>query len=885
MDIEAGESLVERIKPLARGTNRSGVVGEIGSFGGLIRLNDIKYIDENGRENHYRDPVLVQGTDGVGTKLKIAEAMNIWDTIGIDLVAMCVNDVLCNGAEPIAFLDYIACGSLDVPTAAMIVKGISVACRESNCALIGGETAEMPSMYQKGKYDLAGYCVGLVENEKILPKMSEIHAGDIVIGIRSSGIHSNGFSLVNKILEENGYKLTDTAPFSEEGRSFGRELLTPTKLYVSEVLPLVRKGYVKALAHITGGGLLENIPRVLPDDLSVQLDAVTWKLPKVFGWLAAKGNVNENEMLRTLNCGIGMILILPRNNVDWESIPDAKLIGSVIKREPNSPQVAVRNFKEALDKEASQWIDTNSIVSICYKDSGVDITAGNELVDNIKPHAKSTNRKGVLGSLGSFGGLFKLSELEQKYSDPVLVLGTDGVGTKLKIAQQIEKHDTIGIDLVAMCNNDILCNGAEPLTFLDYYACGKLDVNVATSVISGIAEGCKQSGSALLGGETAEMPGMYAPNVYDLAGFSLGIAEYSKILPKKDSIEVGDIIIGFPSNQVHSNGFSLIHKLLELTGYKWNDAAPFSACNKTFGEEFLTPTKIYVQQILPAIQTGQVKALAHITGGGLWENIPRVLPYNLTAELDAKRINISPVFGWLSSCGNIDKLELLKTFNCGVGMVLIASKQHELDLLKILYGTRASVIGKIIPTKPGGHQVIVRHFATCVERVERLLTQPKKRVGVLISGSGSNLQALIDATRNTAIGMCSEVVFVLSNKAGVFGLERAAKANVPFSIISNKDFATREEFDNAMHDELIKHGVEIVCLAGFMRIVTAGFVNKWKGRLLNIHPSLLPKYKGIRAQKDALESGDKESGCTVHFVDENVDTGENNIYKIEFDLI
>lgn len=499
MDIEAGDSLVQRIRPLARGTNRNGVIGEVGSFGGLFRLNEVKYINQKGEEVNYKDPVLVQGTDGVGTKLKIAEAMNVWDTIGIDLVAMCVNDVLCNGAEPLAFLDYIACGHLDVPVAAMIVKGISVACRESNCALLGGETAEMPTMYERGKYDLAGYCVGVVELDAILPKTHDIHVGDIVVALPSSGIHSNGFSLVNKILEESGTKLTDPAPFSDSDRTFGREFLIPTKLYQADVLPLLQKGNVKALAHITGGGLLENIPRILPPSLGVQLDAVTWKIPPVFGWLAAKGNVTDQEMLRTFNCGIGMILILPRGEIGWEQIPDAKLIGNVTLRDGDAPQVQVRNFASSIGKISEPWRQGKPAEPISYKDSGVDIVAGDSLVQNIKPLAKSTHRDGTLGSIGGFGGLFRLHDLKKSYQDPVLVLGTDGVGTKLKIAQQTRKHDTVGVDLVAMCANDILCNGGEPLTFLDYFACGKLHVGDATAVISGIADGCRQSGSVLLG--------------------------------------------------------------------------------------------------------------------------------------------------------------------------------------------------------------------------------------------------------------------------------------------------------------------------------------------------------------------------------------------------
>lgn len=375
------------------------------------------------------------------------------------------------------------------------------------------------------------------------------------------------------------------------------------------------------------------------------------------------------------------------------------------------------------------------------------------------------------------------------------------------------------------------------------------------------------------------MPGMYEPDVYDLAGFALGITEYNQILPKRDDIKVGNIIIGFPSNGVHSNGFSLIHKLMSNNEYGFDSIAPFSAAKKSFGEELLVPTKIYVQQIMPALETGCVKALAHITGGGLWENIPRILPSHLTAELNGKLINFHPIYAWLTSNG-VAKLELMKTFNCGIGMIMIAASADELKLMKVLHGSGASVIGQIIPTKADGHQLIVRHFASCVDRIERLLTVPRKRVGVLISGSGSNLQALIDATRNTAMGMFSEIVHVISNKTGVFGLERAAKENISSTVISNKEFPSREKFDEALNAELVRNNVEIVCLAGFMRILTPSFVQKWRGRLLNIHPSLLPKYKGIHAQKDALESGDTESGCTVHFVDENVDTGAIIVQEI-----
>ncbi|XP_055636379.1 trifunctional purine biosynthetic protein adenosine-3 [Toxorhynchites rutilus septentrionalis] len=875
VDIDAGDALVQRIKPLARGTNRPGVLGGLGGFGGLFRLNEVSYPNEYGENVRYRDPVLVQGTDGVGTKLKIAEAMNHWDTIGIDLVAMCVNDVLCAGAEPIAFLDYIACGKLDVPTAALIVKGISEGCRESNCALLGGETAEMPSMYEHGKYDLAGYCVGVVEHDGILPKMAAIQDGDLLIGLPSSGLHSNGFSLVNKILHNGDHKLTDTAPFSEYGNSFGSELLTPTTLYVRSVLPILRKGNVKALAHITGGGLVENIPRVLPEGLSVEIDATSFIIPPVFGWIASQGNVSDTEMLRTFNCGIGMVLIVDAGDTTWQALKShgGTAIGRIVRqRAATSPRVLVKSFSEAITKVSKPFGTGHSTTSVSYKDSGVDIIAGDDLVSRIKPMAKATARKGCIGGLGGFGGLFRLRDAGN-LENPVLVLGTDGVGTKLKIAQQMNTHNTIGVDLVAMCVNDILCNGADPICFLDYYACGHLDVNVAADVISGISAGCEQSGSALLGGETAEMPGMYKRGSYDLAGFSVGLVEYNQMLPKTDTIVDGDMVIGLPSSGVHSNGFSLVHKIMEHAGVTYNDLAPFSATNKTFGEELLVPTKIYVKEILPLLQLNLVKALAHITGGGLTENIPRVLPDGVAVRIASERLNIPPLFGWLANAGNVPEREMLRTFNCGIGMVLIISREKTSSCLQKLQDTGAMLIGRVVKHTANKQKVQFFDFTNSLNISKHISCLPKKRIAVLISGTGSNLQALIDNSRNSAYGIRGEIVLVISNKSGVYGLERAAKAGIATKVILHKEFPSREQFDAAVSEELERQEIELVCLAGFMRILSEGFVRKWKGRLINIHPALLPKHKGIHAQRQALEAGDSESGCTVHYVDEGVDTG------------
>ncbi len=329
-----------------------------------------------------------------------------------------------------------------------------------------------------------------------------------------------------------------------------------------------------------------------------------------------------------------------------------------------------------------------------YKSSGVDIDAGNDLVERIKSHAKSTARRGADGALGGFGGLFDLKAAG--YEDPILVAANDGVGTKLKIAIETGIHDTVGIDLVAMCVNDLIVQGAEPLFFLDYLATGHLDPTAAEQVIAGIADGCRQANATLIGGETAEMPGMYANNDYDLAGFAVGAAERGALLPRRD-IAQGDAIIGLASSGLHSNGFSLVRKLVSDFGLDYGEPAPF-APTQSLGAALLTPTRIYVRSVLAAMrQTGALKGLAHITGGGFTENIPRILPDDCGADLDLGTIAISPVFAWLSETGNIPAAEMLRTFNCGVGMVVITAAGDATAVVDCLQaeGETASVIGTI----------------------------------------------------------------------------------------------------------------------------------------------------------------------------------------------
>ncbi|MDX2259207.1 MAG: phosphoribosylformylglycinamidine cyclo-ligase [Hyphomicrobiaceae bacterium] len=364
---------------------------------------------------------------------------------------------------------------------------------------------------------------------------------------------------------------------------------------------------------------------------------------------------------------------------------------------------------------------------VTYRDAGVDIDAGNALVAAIKPLVAATHRAGVMGAVGGFGGLFDLARAG--YRDPILVAGTDGVGTKLKIAIETGLHRTIGIDLVAMCVNDLVVQGAEPLFFLDYFATGRLDVATAADVVAGIAQACSEAGCALIGGETAEMPGLYHAGDYDLAGFAVGAVERAHLLPRQD-VEIGDVLIGLPSSGVHSNGYSLVRRLVADAGLAWSAPAPWAG-GETVGESLITPTRLYVKPVLAALRAGgpepgAVKALSHITGGGLSENVPRVLPRGRAARIDLGALPDLPVFGWLAAAGHLDDREMLRTFNCGVGMVLVvaAARADEVTAALVAAGEAPVRLGAIVPPSGETTEAKGQGVAEAVQYVGRLGSRP-----------------------------------------------------------------------------------------------------------------------------------------------------------------
>ncbi|NWW93164.1 PUR2 protein, partial [Rhynochetos jubatus] len=483
----------------------------------------------------------------------------------------------------------------------------------------------------------------------------------------------------------------------------------------------------------------------------------------------------------------------------------------------------------------------------------------------------------VHSELGGFAGFFDLKA--SGYDDPILVSQTKGLGPKLQIAQVCKRHDTVGQDLVAMCVNDILAQGAEPLFFLSYFACGKLDVEVCETIREGIAEACRNAGCAFLGREMAEVTGMYSSGEYDLAGFAVGAVERGQMLLGLQRADEEDVLIGLASSGIHGRGFSIIRKILLMSSLHYSSPVPGSCGDKTLGDVLLTPAKMYSPSLLPVLRSGHVKAFAFIAEEGLLEGISRILPEHVSAVLDALSWKIPEIFCWLYREGNLSEEEMAQTFNCGIGAVLVVQKDLAQHVLKdIRRREEAWVIGKVVaPRHTGGSAIGVENLLealqlsspqhlvnnTVVER-QRQPRKNKAKVAVLISGTGTNLAALIGYAKEP--GSCAQVVLVISNKSGVEELRNAARAGIPTRVIDHKLYGSRSEFDSTIDRVLEEFAVELICLSGFMRILSSPFLRKWKGKILNASPSLFPPIKDGNAHQQALHSGFKVTGCAVHFV-------------------
>ncbi len=516
-----------------------------------------------------------------------------------------------------------------------------------------------------------------------------------------------------------------------------------------------------------------------------------------------------------------------------------------------------------------------------YKQAGVDVALGDAFVEQIKSRVKRLKAQGVVSGIGPFAGLFDFSPTEWK--DPILVGCTDGVGTKLKLAFELDRHDTIGIDLVAMNVNDLIVCGAKPLFFLDYLATAKLDLKTHLSVIDGIIEGCRQSRCALLGGETAEMPGMYGAGEYDLAGFAVGMVDRGRIL-KPDMIKPGDVLIGLPSTGFHSNGYSLVRRTFEdRSRFPLDRKIPGE--DRSLGDVLLTPTRIYVPEVEIALGIPGVKSFAHITGGGITGNLPRAYPDRYGAQIRIDSWPIPPVMKLLQEEARIDNSDMYRTFNMGLGLIAVVDPQVASRLQDAWKksGFVSYVIGRI--TEVPGVEYVRADPDAVVTMPDR---QPypeikiearrnsRLKIAVMGSGRGTNMDALLKASKNGVLD--GEIVCVISNNSRAGILDIARREEIPVYHISSRTHADESDSDRAILEIMNKHGVELICLAGYMKRLSSGFLVACGTPVLNIHPALLPAFGGAgmygeRVHEAVIRSGAKYSGATVHLVDSEYDHG------------
>ncbi|MBN1552785.1 phosphoribosylformylglycinamidine cyclo-ligase [bacterium] len=510
----------------------------------------------------------------------------------------------------------------------------------------------------------------------------------------------------------------------------------------------------------------------------------------------------------------------------------------------------------------------NKHETLDYRKAGVDIDKGDRFVDIIKTLVKQAGLPECGDTIGGFAGLYRLNS--KCTGVPYLVACTDGVGTKLKIAFEMNRHDTIGIDLVAMSINDLLVTGAEPLFFLDYLATSKLDPDIHSEVIKGIIEGCRQSHCALLGGETAEMPGIYASGEYDLAGFAVGLVSSNNLLGSS-RVNIGDRLLGIPSSGLHSNGYSLVRKVFE-NRKKFPLDKPILTMNIPLGNILLEPTRIYFKEIQQLLSLPGLKALAHITGGGITENLPRIIPDSCGTEIVKNGWPVHPIFSAIQNEGNISSSEMFRTFNMGIGLIAIIDPLM-FDNLKSRLETSGSEcydIG-VVTKNPGiSYSVSKRSFP-----VAKTKHGKKYRIAIFGSGRGSNMSSICNAI--DAGKLDAQIGCVISNNSRAFILERAKARQIPSYHISS--FTHPDTLDQRILEILSTHSIDLICLAGYMKKIPSRIIQAYPKRILNIHPALLPAFGGAgmygqRVHQAVIESGAKFSGASVHIVDEQYDQGE-----------
>uniref|UniRef100_A0A8C2Y7U3 Trifunctional purine biosynthetic protein adenosine-3 n=1 Tax=Coturnix japonica TaxID=93934 RepID=A0A8C2Y7U3_COTJA len=497
-------------------------------------------------------------------------------------------------------------------------------------------------------------------------------------------------------------------------------------------------------------------------------------------------------------------------------------------------------------------------------------------VEAVTSDVLSYQSKRSIVNLRGFAGFFDLKA--SGYDDPILVSQTKGLGPKLQIAQACKRYDTIGQDLVALCVNDILTQGAEPLFFLTYFSCGKLDVKVTEAIKEGIAEACRNAGCAFLGREIAAVTSMYSSGEYDLAGFVVGAVERGQMLLGLQRADEEDMFIGLASSGIHGQAFTIIRKIVLMSSLHYSSPAPGSCGDKTLGDVLLTPAKLYSPSLLPVLRSGHVKSFAFIAEEGLLEGISRILPERVSAVLDALSWKMPEIFCWLYKEGNFSENEMAQTFNCGIGAVLVVQKELAQHVLRdVQRHEEAWLIGKVVAPCHTGSHIKVENLLEALQlsSPQHLLNntvvesqqQPRKnkvKVAVLVSGTGTNLAALINYAKEP--GSCAQVVLVISSKSGVEELRNAARAGIPTRVIDHKLYGSRSEFDSTIDRVLEEFAVELICLSGFMRILSGPFLRKWKGKILNASPSLFPPVKAGNTHQQSLPTGLKVTGCAVHFV-------------------